>query len=261
MLLHSRRSPYADNMFSAQFIRDISLVRERIESFDQYPFSLPAIRQFKSIELHPKVTFLIGENGTGKSTLLEAIAVALGFNPEGGTKNFSFSTRASHSELHEYLRISRGIEKPRDGFFLRAESFFNVATNIEELDKEPMSAPPVIDSYGGRSLHEQSHGESFLALVMNRFGGNGLYILDEPEAALSPQRQLTVMAQMRNLIADNSQFIIATHSPILMAYPDAWIYECSDNGLQRVNYTDTEHYQITRDFLSNPQRTFDQLFS
>ncbi|MDF7825823.1 AAA family ATPase [Pontiellaceae bacterium B12227] len=247
-------------MFSTQFIRNIALIRNQVESFGHYPFSLPAIQSLETIELHPEVTFIIGENGTGKSTLLEAIAVAAGFNPEGGTQNFSFSTRSSHSALHKFLRISRGIEKPRDGFFLRAESFFNVATEIERMDSEPAFSPPVIDSYGGVSLHEQSHGESFLALVMNRFGGNGVYILDEPEAALSPQRQLTVMSRMHDLIADHSQFIIATHSPIMMAYPDAWIYQCTDNGLERIEYRDTEHYQITHAFLANPQRVFDQLF-
>ncbi|WP_372845249.1 AAA family ATPase [Pontiella sp.] len=247
-------------MFSSQFIRDITLLRDGIESFGNYPFALPAIRSFDRMELHPGVTFIIGENGSGKSTLLEAIAVAAGFNPEGGTRNFSFSTRASHSELHRYLRIGRGINKPTDGFFLRAESFFNVATEIERMDAEPAFGPPIIDSYGGVSLHEQSHGESFLALVMNRFGGNGLYILDEPEAALSPQRQLTVLARMHDLIADHSQFIIATHSPIMMAYPDATIYDCSAEGLRRVEYTETEHYQVTHDFLINPDRVFSQLF-
>jgi predicted ATPase len=239
-------------MFSSQFIREITLLRAGIESFKNYPFALPAIRSFDRMELHPNVTFIIGENGSGKSTLLEAIAIAMGFNPEGGTRNFAFSTRASHSELHNHLRISRGIDKPTDGFFLRAESFFNVATEIDNLG--------VADSYGGVSLHEQSHGESFLALVMNRFGGNGLYILDEPEAALSPQRQLTVLARMHDLIAENSQFIIATHSPIMMAYPDAVIYDCSAEGLRRVEYTETEHYQVTHDFLINPERVFSQLF-
>jgi predicted ATPase len=239
-------------MFSTQFIREIALLREKVNSFDQYPFSLPAIRSFESIELHPNITFIVGENGTGKSTLLEAVAVAMGFNPEGGSKNFNFSTRASHSELHNFLRCTKGIIPPDDGFFLRAESFFNVATEIDNLD--------VGRSYGGVSLHEQSHGESFLSLVMNRFGGNGLYILDEPEAALSPQRQLTVLSRMHDLIADHSQFIIATHSPILMAYPDAWIYQCTPDGLQRIEYTDTEHYRVTHDFLANPDRTFKLLF-
>lgn len=241
-------------MISSQFASRVSLQRNDVESFDQYPFSLPAIRHLDALELHPKVTFIVGENGSGKSTLLEAIAISLGFNPEGGTKNFRFGTRASHSMLHEHIRVAKGYRRPRDGFFLRAESFYNVATEIENLDAAFSFGPPVIDSYGGRSLHEQSHGESFLALMMNRFGGHGLYVLDEPEAALSPQRQLSVLSRIHDLINDDSQFIIATHSPILMAYPDSWIYSCSPSGLSRVAYRDTEHYQVTHDFLSNPER-------
>lgn len=241
-------------MISSQFASRVSLQRNEVESFDQYPFSLPAVRHLDTLELHPKVTFIVGENGSGKSTLLEAIAISLGFNPEGGTKNFRFGTRASHSTLHEHIRVAKGYRRPRNGFFLRAESFFNVATEIENLDATFSFGPPVINSYGGRSLHEQSHGESFLALMMNRFGGQGLYVLDEPEAALSPQRQLSVLSRIHDLINDGSQFIIATHSPILMAYPDSWIYSCSPSGLSRVAYHDTEHYQVTRDFLSNPER-------
>jgi predicted ATPase len=156
--------------------------------------------------------------------------------------------------LHQYLRLAKGLKRPRDGFFLRAESFFNVATEIENLDAEPSFGPPIINSYGGRSLHEQSHGESFLALMTERFGGQGVYILDEPEAALSPQRQLVVLSRIHDLILDDSQFIIATHSPILMAYPDACIYHCSADGISQVAYTDTEHFKVTRDFLSNPER-------
>ncbi len=246
-------------VISTQYVRSVSLKREKIETFDRFPFSLTAVRTLGQLELHPKVTFFIGENGSGKSTFLEAIAISLGFNPEGGTRNFSFNTRSSHSVLHEYLRIAKGIHRPRDGFFLRAESFFNVATNIEALDAEPSFGPPIINSYGGRSLHEQSHGESFLALLTKRFGGRGLYILDEPEAALSPQRQLAVLSRMHDLVGDTSQFIIATHSPILMAYPDAWIYEFQRDGIRRVAYEDTEHFQVTRNFLVNPQRTLDVL--
>ena len=203
--------------------------------------------------MHPRVTYFIGENGSGKSTLLEAIAVSLGFNAEGGTKNFSFGTRRSHSELHEYLRIAKGVRRPRDGFFLRAESFFNVATEIERLDEEPLGGPPIINSYGGRSLHELSHGESFLALMTERFGGQGLYILDEPEAALSPQRQVAVLSRIHDLVLDNSQFIIATHSPILMAYPDSLIYQCNRNGISEIAYQETEHFKVTRRFLSDPR--------
>lgn len=242
------------SLISSQFVSRVTLRRDIVDSFERYPFSLPAIRSLEQLDLHPKITFLVGENGSGKSTLLEAMAVSLGFNAEGGGRNFNFGTRASHSELHQYLRIAKGIRRPADGFFLRAESFFNVATNIEQLDEEPMGGPPIIDAYGGRSLHEQSHGESFLALLNERFRARGLYILDEPEAALSPQRQLAVLARLHQLIEDGAQFIIATHSPLLMAYPDARIFQCGKEGIQEVAYEDTEHFQVTRDFLANPER-------
>ena len=248
-------------MISKQYAIDVQLKRATVPSFHNYPFSLPAVRHLDVLKLHPCVTYVIGENGSGKSTLLEAIAVACGFNPEGGTKNFRFGTRASHSSLHEYLRVAKGIRRPRDGFFLRADSFFNVATEIEKLDAEPAPAPPIIDSYGGKSLHEQSHGESFLALMMNRFGGNGLYILDEPEAALSPQRQLSALVRIHQLVHQDSQFIIATHSPILMAYPEAHIYACSQEGIKLVDYYETEHYQVMRNFVANPKRMLDALFA
>ena len=240
-------------MPSEQFLIEVKLRRDTVPSFEQYPFALNAVRQLTSLSLHPSVTFLIGENGSGKSTLLEAIAVSWGFNPEGGTKNFAFSTHRSHSELHKHLRLSRGIRRPRDGFFLRAESFFNVATEIHKLDEEPSFGPPVIASYGGKSLHAQSHGESFFALFNNRFGGKGLYILDEPEAALSPTRQMSMLTRMHQLVRQDSQFLIATHSPIIMAYPDAVIYQMQDDGPVQVKYEDTEHFQVMRDFLKRPQ--------
>jgi predicted ATPase len=246
-------------MIGTQFVSRVSLKREVIPSFDNYPFCLPAVRHLDVLELHPNVTFIIGENGSGKSTLLEAMAVSWGFNPEGGTKNFSFDTRASHSELSKYIRLVKGVRKPRDGFFLRAESFFNVATEIERLDGEPANAPPLIDSYGGQSLHEQSHGESFMALLLNRFGGHGFYMLDEPEAALSPQRQLAVLTRIHDLVLKDSQFVIATHSPILMAYPNATIYNLTPEGIERTDYYKTEHYQVTRDFLVDPKRMMDRL--
>jgi predicted ATPase len=241
-------------MISRQYVLHVELQRESVPSFDAYPFSLPAVRHLEMLELHPQVTFFVGENGSGKSTLLEAIAVCCGFNAEGGTRNMQFDTRQSHSPLHQHLRVARGVGRPKDGFFLRAESFFNVATEIERLDSEPDGGRFIIDSYGGRSLHEQSHGESFLTLMLNRFGGQGLYILDEPEAALSPSRQMSALVRMHDLVNAQSQFIVATHSPILMAYPDAYIYSFSSAGIQRVDYYDTEHYRVTHDFLVNPKR-------
>lgn len=236
------------------YLREVRLLRDKISSFDSYPFSLPAVRNLDILALHPAVTFLIGENGSGKSTLLEAIAIAWGFNPEGGTRNFNFATRRSHSALHQCIRLSRGYRRPRDGFFLRAESFFNVATEIEHLDEAPAFGPPVIDSYGGQSLHEQSHGESFFALLMNRFGGNGLYILDEPEAALSPTRQMAMLSRLHELVKNDSQFIIATHSPIIMAYPDAQIFSLSVQGIASVSYEETEHFLVAKDFLNNREK-------
>jgi predicted ATPase len=233
---------------------------DRVEDRARYPFSLPVLDGFSELEFHPKVTFLVGENGSGKSTLIEALAVAWGFNAEGGSKNFNFKTADAHSKLHKCLRLTKGTVRAKDGYFLRAESYFNVASNIDQLDREFSLGPPIKDSYGGKSLHEQSHGESFFALLEHRFGGNGLYILDEPEAALSPSRQLSMLVRMNDLIAQNSQFIIATHSPILMAYPDAWIYEISSRGINRVAYEDTEHFQITKSFLSRHEQMLAQLF-
>ncbi len=246
---------------STGYLRAVRLVRDSVHDFKVYPFSVPSIQSLDELELDGKVTFLIGENGSGKSTLIEAIAVLAGFNAEGGSKNFRFGTRRSESCLHQFMRPVRGHRRPRDGFFLRAESYFNVATEIERLDAEPLSGGRVIDSYGGVSLHEQSHGESFLALATHRFKGDGLYILDEPEAALSPQRQLSLLSIINDLVEKRaSQFVIATHSPILMAYPEALIYRLAPNGIERVAYEDTEHYRITRDFLNSPERYFRTLF-
>jgi len=248
-------------MISDQFITQVALKRDDIASFSEYPFSIPAIHSLTEITFHPKVTFFIGENGSGKSTLLEAMAVSLGFNPEGGSRNFNFSTRASHSSLFQHLRISKGVKRPKDSYFFRAESYFNLASEIEKLDAEPSSGPPVIDSYGRRSLHEQSHGESFMALLMNRFGGKGLYLLDEPEAALSPARQLAMIARMNDLVNDGSQIIIATHSPILLGFPDALIYKFDSGSIETTTYKETDHYQITRSFLNNPEGMLKQLLT
>jgi predicted ATPase len=241
-------------MISSQFVSRVTLRRDTVPSFDAYPFALPAVRTFDYLDMHPKITYVIGENGSGKSTLLEAIAVSLGFNAEGGSKHFNFGTNRTHSDLHRYLRIAKGYRRPRTGYFLRAESFYNVASEIDNLDADEVNAPRIIEGYGGLSLHQQSHGESFMTLMTKRFKGQGLYILDEPEAALSPQRQLAVLARLHELVEDGAQFIIATHSPLLMAYPDALIYQCSKEGIHTVAYEDTEHFQVTRDFLINPQR-------
>ena len=213
-----------------------------------YLAKLPAVKHLYragELELTNPVTFFVGENGSGKSTLLEAIAVASGFNAEGGSRDFVFSTKRTHSELCDYITPIRTIP-PKDGFFLRAESFYNTASYLDENS--------TMRRYGGVSFHEQSHGESFLSLITNRFEGNGLYIMDEPEAALSPQRILTLLILMDRLVKNRSQFIIATHSPIIMAFPGADIIQFSENGMERVSYCETESYRITKQFMDDPER-------
>lgn len=220
-----------------------------------YLGELPVVRhltRMKELAFPNPVTFLVGENGTGKSTILEAIAVAYGFNAEGGTRNFNFATSATHSDLYRHLTILKSAY-PKDGFFLRAESFYNVASYADALYEDDLRAG-VPTAYGARSLHAQSHGESFLSLVENRFNGNGLYLLDEPESALSPSRLMTLMVHIHALVQKNSQFIIATHSPILLTYPGAQVYELSMAGIDSVDYRKTEHYQLTRRFLENPEK-------
>lgn len=232
------------------YIREARLCTKEISSFSNYPYCLSLIKNLSAIKFHPKVTYIIGENGTGKSTILEAIAISYGFNAEGGSKNFNFSTRDTHSDLWRNLKLIKGTKVPKDSFFLRAESFYNLASNIDDIDAN--------NSYGGKSLHAQSHGESFMSLIMNRFRGNGLYILDEPEAALSPSRQMVLLSRMHDLIEENSQFIITTHSPIVLSYPDSIIYELDDR-LNKINYEDTEIYQITKSFVNNPKKMLDIL--
>ncbi len=220
---------------------------------DAYLEGIPAIAGLGLLELHQPVTFLVGENGSGKSTLLEAVALALGFNPEGGSRNFAFSTRDTHSGLHNYLRLHRGPYRPKDGFFLRAESFYNVSSEVDRLaNYQPGDG--LYQSYGGKSLHHQSHGESFLSLVHHRFWGQGIYLLDEPEAALSPARHLTLLAELHRLVQAGSQLVIATHSPLLMAYPQGEILLLGEGPIRPVEYRETEHYQITKSFLDSPER-------
>ena len=246
---------------SPLFVQRVTLRRDAVATFAEYPFSLPVVANFDSIELSRAVTFFVGENGSGKSTLLEAVAIAAGFNAEGGSRNFHFETRRAHSRLFQFLRLTKGTRRPRDGYFLRAESFFNVASEIERLDEEPGLGPPITPSYGGVSLHAQSHGESFNALLMERFRGNGLYVLDEPEAALSPTRQLAALARIHQLVKKNSQFIVATHSPIMMAYPDAQIWLIENGKLREVRYEETEHYQVTKQFLNRHESMLRELLA
>ena len=240
------------------YIREIRIDRSRSHEPDSYVFRLPAIKSLKALKPTSPVTILVGENGTGKSTLLEAIAVAYGFNAEGGSLNFNFATKDTHSPLYQSTILGKGATRPRDGFFLRAESFYNVATEVDRLNKE--GPPTLYRSYGGKSLHDQSHGESFLSLIMNRFFGKGLYLLDEPEAALSPAKQLALLARIHELVQMDSQFFIATHSPILMGYPGAQLLALSEEGVKNTPYEDLDHVQIMRLFLENRQRVLRDLF-
>jgi predicted ATPase len=245
------------------FVRSVRLSAAAPDGASGYPWGLPAVRALASLddglELHEGVTYLIGENGSGKSTLLEAIAVAAGINPEGGSSNFAFSTRESHSSLGESVTLVRRPSRPRTDFFLRAESMFTAATYLDELDDG--GPPKALNAYGGRSLHEQSHGESFLAVLVNRFGPQGFYLLDEPEAALSAQNCLTFLRRVHELVQDGSQLVIATHSPIILAYPGAFIYSFSETGLERVSYEDAEPVRLTQSFLSARQRFLNELLS
>jgi predicted ATPase len=216
--------------------------------------SIPALRGVDVIDFRTPVTFFIGENGSGKSTLIESIAIAAGFNAEGGSKNFQFETvRREDEDFVPLVKLIRTPRFPSDGYFLRAESFFNVATEIDNLGLKR--------GYGGRSLHAQSHGEAFMALMLNRFLGDGLYVLDEPEAALSPMRQLSLLARMHDLVRLGSQFIIATHSPIVMAYPGATILSLDSTPLREIAYEETEHYTVTRDFLNRRERMLRELLT
>lgn len=232
-----------------RILRHLELLRETVPDWKAYPFSIPAVSHLDRLEFHPAVTFLVGENGSGKSTLIEAIAIKAGFNPEGGSKNFTSSHRPSESPLHKHLRLARGARREKTGFFLRAETMFNVSTEAE-LYRE----------YGWEDLHEKSHGEAFLWVALNRFRGNGLYILDEPESALSPQRQLAFLGRMHQLVRGGSQLVISTHSPILMAYPQARIFMLDRDGAHETAYEDTEHYAVTKAFLADPGRMLGDMF-
>ena len=237
-------------------IRSVRLRRDEIPDPQAWPWSLPAVRALDDLALDPGVTFIVGQNGSGKSTLVEGIAVAAGFNPEGGTTNFGFATREdSTSPLADLLTLVRGTRRPSTGFFLRAESMFNVAREIDRLDDEPYGGARVIESYGGVSLHEVSHGEGFLAIAMNRFGSEGLYVLDEPEAGLSPRSCLALLARMHDLVGEGSQFVIATHSPMLLAYPGALIYELDEDGIAPIAFEDADVVRLTATSWTHPSGT------
>lgn len=230
-------------MEAKPYLQEINFQKEIVPSFNLYPFNIPAISSLSTLKFHPDVTFIVGENGAGKSTLIEAIALSLGFGIEGGTKNVQFQTHNNGSLLHKYLKTVKSFKKPLDYYFLRVESFYNVATYMEELG--------YLAEYGDKSLHAQSHGESFMAALSLKLKGKGLYIFDEPEAALSPSRQLEALAIINRLVSQQSQFIIATHSPILLAYPNATIYQLDKTGINQVKYEDTDNYMVTKYFLNN----------
>jgi predicted ATPase len=235
------------------FLKSVTLRREWVTSFDVFPYSIPAIKHLHTLELHPQVTFFVGENGTGKSTLLEAIAVAEGFNAEGGSRHAMFKTQDTHNEdLPRKLQLGRNKIPRSDSYFLRAESFYNLSSYLSDI-----GAP----GYGDKPLHQQSHGEAFLSLMAERLTGNGLYLMDEPEAALSPQRQLAFLAALHDLVGKGGQFLIATHSPIIMAYPDAAILHFTAGGIAAINYEETEHYKVTRAFILRRELMLEELLS
>ena len=249
-----------DSCFSTNYITGLEVLRDQLPA-DSYTLAIPALRSLENLDFPCPVTFFTGENGSGKSTLLEAVAVAYGFNPEGGTRNFQFSTRDTHSDFSSALRLRKGVKKPQDGFFLRAESFYNVASKVDDYAAESIGRINYLDYYGGRSLHCQSPGESFLALMQNRFHGNSIFILDEPEAALSPQRQLTALLMIGRLAKEGSQFIIATHSPILLGLPGAQILCFDDGDLHPITYEETEVYQVMEMFINSRKVLLEKLFS
>lgn len=245
------------NKFNSDLIiKKIYLDREKIEDFGEYPFNIEIVKNFKELNLNSPVTFFVGENGVGKSTFIEAIASVLGLNAEGGTENFQFKTKNTTSILSTYLHVLT-YNKPKTKFFLRAESFYNFSSEVQRLVEED-GFYSLYDSYGG-NLHEASHGESFIKLVKNRFTDHGLYILDEPEAALSPQRQMTLLCYIHELAQNASQFIIATHSPILLSYKYGKIIDMNNN-MEPIKYEDTEVYKIYKDFLNNPYEMQNNLF-
>ena len=236
------------------FIRGIRL--EDKTSGGKYPFSIPAVKDIEKVEFESPVTFFVGENGTGKSTITEAVAVAAGFSAEGGTKNYNFSTEDSTSRLFEDMTLIRGADREKYGYFLRAESFYTAA-NYSEKGTFGLGGHPMPILFGGKHIHHQSHGEAFLAIV-NSFRP-GLFIFDEPESALSPQRLLQLISHINELVKQGSQFIIATHSPILLAYPSSTIYQLTESGIEKLGYENIEHVKLTRDFLNSPATFINKL--
>ena len=241
----------SDNLY----IKSVMMKNKDFSKEEKYLSKIKIINNLSKINFNKPVTFFVGENGIGKSTLLEAIAVAYGFNAEGGSKNFNFNSKETHSSLYKYLTIVKNVKRPKDGFFLRSESFYNLATEIERLDE----IFPLFSAYGEKSLHDQSHGEGIMSIILNRFNGNGIYILDEPEAALSPSKICSLIVRIDQLVKNDSQFIIATHSPLLIAYPNSEVFVFNENEIKLTPFEETEHYNLTKYFNNNPNSMIKRL--
>lgn len=242
------------------YLKSVDIYKDEIPR-NNYIHNLSVIKNFKKIEFKKPVTIFVGENGLGKSTLIEGVATKLGFNEEGGSRHFNFKTRQTESDLNKYIKIIKGPYRAKDGYFLRSESLYNVASNIDDLDEVKCDAPPISLAYGGKSLHNQSHGESFLSIFFKRFMGNGLYILDEPEAAFSPVSQMSLLIRINQLVNLNSQFIIATHSPILLAIPNAEILQITENGISAKKYFETNNFKTMKNFFQNTEKTVNLLIN
>lgn len=235
------------------YLKSCKMLQDTIPNNQMYPFNIPSLQDLQELEFPTNVTFFVGENGSGKSTLLEAIADRCDFNTAGGGRQNLYEVHKAESSLGEYIRLS-WMPKISNGFFLRSETFYQFASHIDLIED-----PRRYNAFGGKSLHHQSHGESFLALFMNRFKGKAIYLLDEPEAALSPTRQLSLLKIMKDL-EHEAQFIIATHSPILLGYPNATIYSFDNGEIETIHYKDSIHYIVTKRFLDAPQTILSELF-
>ena len=246
-------------------LKKITLLRDRVKDWAAYPFSVAAVSALYELTLHSRICFFAGENGTGKSTLLEAIAAHYGFGREGGNRNFSNDSTGSNHSVDPLIRTLRLSFDKRTGagYFLRAESFFNTASYIDNLDQEASGSPPLRDFYGGRSLHTRSHGETFFTLLDLKFRRNGLFLLDEPEAALSPQRQLAFLVLIHDVLRKykDAQFIISSHSPILLGYPNAQILSFDDGSIHEVEYEETSSAQIVQHFMNEREAFLEELLA